>query len=204
MSEKSLALKVFSTHELGVKAKLDETSLLVPDGTSFEAAERMMVAMQGLQNCVKWWIGDLLVFAERAYGEKYAQLIDSTDYEYNTLRNICYVAEHVAPNVRRKELTFWHHQEVAALQQADQKKFLKLAIEQRLSAAQLRALIKDKQKSQKPNRAETYELALKSILKLAQESPDFDKTEFKERPAKMNEVVAIAATASDALKAFEE
>ncbi|MFA5321959.1 MAG: hypothetical protein WC373_04740 [Smithella sp.] len=200
----SLALKVFSTSPLGVKCRIDETSLLIPDGTSFEAVEQMFSAMTGLKNCVQWYIGDLLVFAERQYGEKYAQLLDATDYEYHSLCNICYVATRIAPQVRCKQLSFAHHRVVAPLQIEDQKKYLKIAIDQKLSAAGLRDLVLDKNKEPKPNRAETYELALKSILKIANKCADFDEVEFKERPSKMSNGTLIAATASDALKAFED
>lgn len=205
MSNQSLALKVFSTQEIGIKCKLDETSLLIPDGTSFEATERMLEVMKALRNCALWWMGDLLTYAERAFGEKYAQLLDASDYDYSTLRNICYTVSKVAPHVRRKELTFWHHKEVAPLQLSDQKKFLKIAVEQRLSITALRALIQNKSKDPKPNRAETFELALKSILKIATKSKAFDKKAFDNRDLnKADDVVLIAATASDALAAFED
>jgi hypothetical protein len=205
MSEtQSLAVRSFDTTELGVKAKLDETSLLVPDGTPFEVVERMLATMKGLRNCTLWWIGDLLLHAERSFGEKYAQLLDSTDFEYSTLRNVSYVVNNVAPAVRRKELTFWHHLEVAPLPPADQKKFLKIAVEQRLSASALRAMIKNKPKELGPNKAETFELALRSILNIAKNSPDFSKKEFADRVGKISDVVIIAITAADALKAFEK
>ena len=205
MATQSLAVRSFSTTELGIKCHLDETSLLVPDGTSFEDVERMLNAMKGIRNCTLWWIGDALLYAERAFGEKYAQLLDAADFEYSTLRNVCYVTTNVAPAVRRKELTFWHHQEVAPLPQDDQKKFLKIAVDQRLTAAALRAMIKNKPKDDKPNKAETFELALRSILKIAVRNKSFDKEAFDNRDLNnADDVVVIAVTASDAIKAFEK
>lgn len=204
MPNRSLAVRAFSTTALGFKPVLDETSLLIPDGTPFEVVEKMLEAMKGLRNCTLWWIGDALLYAERAYGEKYAQLLDASDFEYSTLRNVSYVVTHVAPPVRRKELGFWHHQEIASLLQDDQKKFLKIAVDQKLSVSALRALIKNKSKDLKPNRADTYQLALQSILKLARQSKDFNQQSFENRDAdsKVHEVVVIAITAFDALKAF--
>jgi hypothetical protein len=203
MATQSLAVRSFST--LGVKCTLDETSLLVPDGTSFEDVERMLEAMKGLRSCTLWWIGDLLLFSERAFGEKYAQLLDAADFEYSTLRNVCYVTTHVAPAVRRKELTFWHHLEVAALPPDDQKKFLEIAVDQKLSAGALRTMIRNKPKDDKPNKAETFELALRSILKIAVRNKGFDKEAFDNRDLnKADDVVVIAVTASDAIKAFEK
>jgi len=205
MATQSLAVRSFSTTELGITCVLDETSLLIPDGTSFEDAERMLEAMKGLRNCTLWWIGDLLLFAERAFGEKYAQLLDAADFEYSTLRNVCYITTHVAPAVRRKELTFWHHGEVAALPPADQKKFLEIAVNQKLSSATLRAMIRNKPKDDKPNKAETFELALRSILKIAVRNKSFNKEAFDNRDLnKADDVVVIAVTASDAIKAFEK
>jgi hypothetical protein len=204
MQNQSLAIKAFDYSSLCPKCRLDATSLTLPDDATFESCQNMLSAMQGLGNCTKWWIGDVLVHAERAFGEKYAQLLDASDFEYGALRNICYTATQVAPSVRRKELTFWHHREVAALLPNDQRKFLKIAVDQKLSAAALRALIQNKDKEPKPKKSETFELALRSILKIAQQSPDFDKVAFKERPSKMDEIIAIAVTADDALRAFEE
>jgi hypothetical protein len=204
MPKECLAVQAFDTKLFGVKAVLDQTSLSIPDGTPFEVTERMLATLKQLQNCTKFWIGDLLVFSERAYGEKYSQLLDSTDYEYGTLCNISYTAEHVSPAVRRKELTFWHHQEVAALKPDEQKKFLKIAVDQRLTASALRALIKNKAPSEKPKKVETFELALKSILKICAANKEFDKKALSERPPKPSDILAIAITANDALRAFEE
>jgi len=206
MINQNQAIEIFSPKILGFKPVINETSLLIPDGTPFETVERMINTLKAVRNCSLWWIGDALLYSERAFGEKYSQLLDATDYEYSTLRNISYIVSHVAPNIRRPELTVWHHQEVAALPQAEQKKFLKIAVDQKLSAAALRALIKNKTPSDKPNKADTFELALKSILKIALRNKGFDKKAFDSRDLsnKVDDMVVVAVTASDALKAFEE
>jgi hypothetical protein len=36
---------------------------------------------------VMWWLGNCLRYGERAYGEKYAQAFDATDYAYHLSDN---------------------------------------------------------------------------------------------------------------------
>ncbi len=206
MPNQSLAVQAFSAQSLGCKAVLSETNILIPDGTPFEVVERMLDTLKAVRNCSLWWVGDILLFSERAFGEKYSQLLDASDFEYKTLRNVSYVVTHVAPNIRRPELTFWHHAEVAALHQDDQKKFLKIAVDQKLTKGALRALIQNKEKDTGPNKTETYELALRSILKLARQSKEFNKQAFDSRGIDnlVHETTIIAITAFDALRAFEK
>jgi hypothetical protein len=77
-------------------------------------------------------------------------------------------------------------------------------VDQKLSAAALRALIKNKSPESGPNKSETYELALRFILKTAMASEGFNKKEFDERPPKVSDITFIALTAADALKAFKK
>ena len=60
-------------------------------------------------------IGDWLVYGEHTYGEMYAQALDATGFSYGTLANQVYVAQRFDFSRRRENLSFSHHQEVAAL-----------------------------------------------------------------------------------------
>jgi len=80
--------------------------------------------------------------AERAYGEKYAQALDSTDWEYQTLRDAAWVAGRVEMSRRRDNLTWSHHREVAALDPDDQDGWLDRAEAEGWSRNELRRAIK--------------------------------------------------------------
>lgn len=89
-----------------------------------------------------FWIGDLLAYGERQYGETYTQALDATEYAYGTLANAMYVAKHVAPSRRRENLTFSHHQEVAALPPAEQDHWLARAEAEGFTVRQLRERVR--------------------------------------------------------------
>jgi hypothetical protein len=64
---------------------------------------------------IHWWIGDLLVYGERRWGEMYEEMIERTGYEIRTLRTLKWVAGQIHPSRRRDDLSFAHHQEAAGL-----------------------------------------------------------------------------------------
>ncbi|QMU80503.1 hypothetical protein GXW83_23510 [Streptacidiphilus sp. PB12-B1b] len=85
-----------------------------------------------------WWAGDWLVFGSASYPQRYREAIRSTALDYQTLRNYAWVARKFAPHRRREELSFQHHQEVAALSAEQQDHWLDRSIEHGWSKAELR------------------------------------------------------------------
>jgi hypothetical protein len=74
-----------------------------------------------------WWLGDWLVFGQSKYGRRYQQAVATTGLEYQTLRNYAVVARRFEASRRRDALTFQHHAEVCALDDAEQDRWLDLA-----------------------------------------------------------------------------
>jgi DNA methylase len=68
-----------------------------------------------LERNIHFWIGDLLVFGERRWGQMYDEMIERTGYEPRTLRTLKWVASSVDIARRRDGLSFAHHQEAAGL-----------------------------------------------------------------------------------------
>jgi DNA methylase len=64
---------------------------------------------------IHFWIGDLLVYGERRWGEMYVEMIERTGYEIRTLRTLKWVAGQIDVSRRRDDLSFAHHQEAAGL-----------------------------------------------------------------------------------------
>jgi len=165
------ALTVLSPKLMGAKYEMTDTSLLIPDGVEYDIVEKMVCGMKTINDSVRFWLGDLLVYAERSYGEKYSQLVDETDYSYQSLRDMMWVSNNVSPEVRRNDLTWSHHREVAKLKMDEQEKLLWIAAERQLSVASLRQLINnDNDSESKPTKGTVYEAALKTIVTLA--TPD--------------------------------
>ena len=114
-----------------------QRSALVPIGEpSFEDWEACGIWLNTVDKSVQFWLGDWLNYGEYAYGEKYAQALESTEYSYGYLRQVAYVANKVQVLDRSNNLGFRHHYEVAGLERDDQKKYLKLAEEDNLAASE--------------------------------------------------------------------
>jgi hypothetical protein len=100
------------------------------EGTpSFEQWLAVGEFIKKAEHSVQMWLGDWLNFGQRNYGEKYTQALETTEYEYSTLRNAAYVAARVPKEIRRDKLSFSHHQVVASLEPGDQDVFLRQAEE---------------------------------------------------------------------------
>jgi hypothetical protein len=85
-----------------------------------------------------WWVGDWLVYGERAYGSRYRAALELTPYDYKTLRNYAWVARRFEVSRRRDALSFQHHAEVAAMQEPEQDLWLNRAEKQHWSRNELR------------------------------------------------------------------
>ena len=83
-----------------IPKRLTQTGLLLPANLPFEKWQSVLERLQGMEFSVMWWLGDCLRYGERAYGEKYAQALDATDYAYQTIADAKWVAgrfENFAP-----------------------------------------------------------------------------------------------------------
>ena len=85
-----------------------------------------------------WWIGDWLRYGNEAFGERYVRAARITGYGVQTLMNMVYVASRFESERRREKLSWSHHAEVAALEPADQVRWLKRAEAERFSVRCLR------------------------------------------------------------------
>jgi hypothetical protein len=73
-----------------------------------------------ISNASAWWLGDWLIFGRRAYGDRYKRALETTQLDYQTLRNYSWVAGRFEASRRRESLSFQHHAELAALPQPEQ------------------------------------------------------------------------------------
>lgn len=136
MSE--LALK--GTTGIAVSA----TALTVTDpNISFEQCQDVLEHALGLGDSVRWWVGDLLLYAEARWGEEYAQLIDGLRLSEHQVRRYRVAAERVAPSRRRENLSFSHHEAVLTLEPPDQARLLNLADTTKMTLDALRDAVRD-------------------------------------------------------------
>lgn len=88
--------------------------------------------------CSQWWIGDWIRYGNSRWGEKYAEAARVTGYDVASLRNMAWVAAHFELSLRSDKLSWSHHVLLAPLSTDEQRAWIKRAIEERLSVADLR------------------------------------------------------------------
>lgn len=98
--------------------------------------------------------GECLIFGERKYGEKYAQVIDAMRYSPKTLQNATWVVSHV--KTWFEKLSFAHHEVVAALPHKAQNDLLTIAEDEGLTVSKLKKVknekYPDKKRPSKPSK----------------------------------------------------
>lgn len=132
MTEQSLALPGVVT----------ETALTLPEGLDLDDWTAAGAMLGRIGRACQWWIGDWLNYGERRYGETYAQGIEATGYEYQTVAQMAWVAGKVELSRRRESLSWSHHVEVAALDPAEQDRWLDRAEAEGWARNELRREIK--------------------------------------------------------------
>ena len=110
--------------ELALPGTLTETSLELPDNLTFDQWRNTGQTLKRIDQSVKWWIGDWLNYGEKNYPEKWAQAVEATEYDQETLRKAAWVAASVPRGTRRDSLPYRHHEVVASLPPDEQKKWL--------------------------------------------------------------------------------
>lgn len=124
-------------------AELTESSLTLRAETPIEAWQEIGQSLGRFGRSVKWLVGDWLVQGEALYGERYAQGMDVTGYQYQTLMNLASVASKIAPEHRRPDLSHAHHAEVAKFKTpAEQAHWLEKAAAEKLTVKDLRQQIR--------------------------------------------------------------
>ena len=111
-----------------------------PDYAAWEVMVKQVLYVRAV---LPWVLGDLLNYGESRYGEKYAQAIEVTGHEYQTLANYASVCRRVPMERRQAELSFSHHALVASRAPEEQVQLLHTAWDEYMTTAQLRAVVSE-------------------------------------------------------------
>jgi hypothetical protein len=109
------------------RARGTTRSLELPQGLAFDDWVRAGQGVSSMVTASAWWLGDWIVYGERAYGQRYRTALEATPFEYKTLRNYAWVARRFDVSRRRDSLSFQHHAEVASLPEPAQELWLQRA-----------------------------------------------------------------------------
>lgn len=94
-----------------------------------------------------WWTGDWIRYGNAKFGEKYNRAAKITGYDPQTLMNRVYVASRFEISRRRENLSWSHHDQVAALPQDQQEYWLDRAIAECLTRADLRLELRSRKRA---------------------------------------------------------
>jgi hypothetical protein len=135
----------------GIKYNL--LSLEMPDDTTFEAWADLGKKLCRCDYALKWWIADWLAFGEKKWGDikRFAEMNGWAD---KTMYNWKRVASGVKVPDRREDLSFSHHEVIAALKPREQITWLDRAHNESISVGNLRKMVREhsgKQNANKPD-----------------------------------------------------
>lgn len=99
--------------------------------------------IQKASGSVSLWLGDWLNYGEKKWGEKYAQAIEDTGLDYQTLKNASWVAGKIDLSRRRDTLPFGQHAEVASLEPNQQNEVLDWAESEHATIKEVRQKVKE-------------------------------------------------------------
>lgn len=122
-------MDALATVKLGKHFQVTATGLVITGSPSFESCDQLWQTLLTMEKTIQFSIGDAWRYFEDQFGERASQIVsDHTGWSLSTLRNYRWVAEQVAPSVRRLDkLSFSHHQKVACHPPRDQAKWLNKA-----------------------------------------------------------------------------
>lgn len=92
--------------------------------------------------CIQWLIGDWIAYGNERFGERYARASKITGYDPQTLMNMVYVASRFDFSRRRENLSWSHHETLAALAPDEQEGWLDRAEQHRWSVSDLRLMMR--------------------------------------------------------------
>lgn len=115
-------LAPFLAAPLYSSATWTETSLSLPEAMKRGEWEKFGVVLGQMGRGWEWWIGDWLNYGTRAYGTKY-QDAEKIGYAANTLRIMAHIADRFQM-LRRRNISWSVHREVAPLEESDQEMWL--------------------------------------------------------------------------------
>jgi len=114
-----------------------ERALVIEGALSWERYEELCAKLETTHKAIGFWIGDLIVKGEELFGERAYQPWTDKGYMVERLRQYAWVSSRIGVYVRKAELSFSIHREVAALPEPQQAEWLQRAQDEGLTTRQL-------------------------------------------------------------------
>lgn len=133
-------------NELTTAGVLTPTALTLDRDLDYDTTEAVARALgeidryyrQGSERA-SWWVGDFLIYAEKAHGDLFAQIAEATKLAPQTLLNRMSICRAIPPSQRREGVNFSVHAEVAYLATSERAELLRAAADEGLTRDEIRA-----------------------------------------------------------------
>ena len=102
------------------KCKLTRTSLEMAEDATEADYQQTIQALAQCNEALQWWVGDWLVQAGKKYAETYEGWVKGLGWKYMTLAQFKRVSEKIPFCRRLQNLTWAHHQEIAAIESPEE------------------------------------------------------------------------------------
>lgn len=126
--------------------------LKVTTNISYDEWARLLSHLLHWEQSIQWWLGDLILYGENAYGELYAQAAEISGRSVSTLSNWMWVAGHVAPAQRRNDVRWTMHREIASLTPPEQDEWLDAAEDGGWTVEELKKALRENPSADSPPR----------------------------------------------------
>jgi hypothetical protein len=128
----------------------EATALVIERDLSLQEWQRLFELIIYLGNALPFWVGDALLWGERAFGDAIYQAADERGRE--RLQQCFRVSMRVAPAIRRADLSWSHHRAVASVDDPrEQAEWLERAARERLRSGDLSTRIRAAHEPPGPN-----------------------------------------------------
>src|SRR5262245_40086881 len=128
MAKRAVSVTTRKESSLSLGAvKLLPTQMVFERELSLGEWEQLGEQLRMIGEGVQWWVGDWLAYGEHAYGEKYQKAARVMHHSIQRMANWTWVAGKFETSRRRENLTYSHHELVAALPPKQQDYWLNVA-----------------------------------------------------------------------------
>lgn len=166
-----------TTDDDGNWYELRKRELYVRRSPSWDEYDEVGFSLGGMRGSVPFWIGDYINRGEDTFSARYSQaLTHFGQIDYYTVANYASVCRRVPARIgrkshRRDELSFSHHDAVAAQTHKKQAYWLERAVKENLSSKELRALINPHPESEGKSMFEYLDDIILGLTELKAMSP---------------------------------
>jgi hypothetical protein len=136
--------------QLHLPGEVTESSLDLPTGLPLSTWQEIGKTLARVDRAYRWWVGDWMNYGELEYGDAYTEALTITGLSYSSATQCKSIAASVESFRRRKNLSWAHHAEVAALEPSDQDCWLDRAEAQGWTVKELRAWLRGSKSDRLP------------------------------------------------------